>query len=110
MQSTFLAAISHDLRTPLAAIVGAASSLQTQRDKLGAAEQERLLGSIVSEARYLSTCDREHAATGAPGPGRAGFNLDWESMEEIVGAVLARVRQRDVGAPHPVAASRPGCR
>lgn len=32
VQSTFLAAISHDLRTPLAAVVGAASSLQTQRD------------------------------------------------------------------------------
>ncbi len=33
LQSTFLAAISHDLRTPLAAIVGAASALQTQSDK-----------------------------------------------------------------------------
>ena len=54
VQSTFLAAISHDLRTPLAAIVGAASSLQTQRDKLGAAEQDRLLDSILSEATYLS--------------------------------------------------------
>jgi two-component system sensor histidine kinase KdpD len=55
LQSTFLAAISHDLRTPLAAIVGAASSLLTQRDKLALPEQERLLRSIVSEAAYLST-------------------------------------------------------
>ena len=36
IQSTFLAAISHDLRTPLAALMGAASSLQTQRDRLSA--------------------------------------------------------------------------
>ena len=55
LQSTFLAAISHDLRTPLAAIVGAASSLLTQRDKLAPPEQERLLRSIASEAAYLST-------------------------------------------------------
>jgi two-component system sensor histidine kinase KdpD len=34
IQSTYLAAISHDLRTSLAAIVGAASALQTQGDKL----------------------------------------------------------------------------
>ena len=94
VQSTFLAAISHDLRTPLAAIMGAASSLQTQRDKLDAAEQERLVGSIVSESRYLSTLTENTLQLVRLG--NAGrINLDWESMEEIVGAVLARVRQRD---------------
>ena len=94
VQSTFLAAISHDLRTPLAAIMGAASSLQTQRDKLDAAEQERLVGSIVSESGYLSTLTENTLQLVRLG--NAGrINLDWESMEEIVGAVLARVRQRD---------------
>ena len=95
VQSTFLAAISHDLRTPLAAVVGAASSLQTQRDKLSAADQDRLLGSIVSEATYLSTVTENTLQlvqlTNASQPIQRG----WESMEEIVGAVLARVRLRD---------------
>ena len=94
-QSTFLAAISHDLRTPLAAIMGAASSLQTQRDRLPAAEQDRLLASIVSESRYLSTLTENTLQLVRLG--NAGrLNLDWVSMEEVVGAVLARVRQRDV--------------
>ncbi|HXD40461.1 MAG TPA: DUF4118 domain-containing protein [Ramlibacter sp.] len=94
VRSTFLAAISHDLRTPLAAIVGAASSLQTQRDKLAQAEQDRLVGSILSEAGYLSTLTEntlELVRLGSSGR----LNLDWVSMEEVVGAVLARVRQRD---------------
>lgn len=95
VQSTFLAAISHDLRTPLAAVVGAASALQTQRDKLSQAEQNRLLASIVSEASYLSTVTENTLQlvqlTNASQP----IHRDWESMEEIVGAVLARVRQRD---------------
>ena len=95
VQSTFLAAISHDLRTPLAAVVGAASALQTQGDKLSAAEQDRLLGSIVSEASYLSTITENTLQlvqlTNAAQPMRR----DWESMEEIVGSVLARMRQRD---------------
>jgi two-component system sensor histidine kinase KdpD len=94
VQSTFLAAVSHDLRTPLAAIVGAASALQTQRDKLPPAEQERLVASIVSEARYLSTVAEntlQLARLGHPGE----LALDWQSVEEIVGAVLARVRERD---------------
>lgn len=94
LQSTFLAAISHDLRTPLAAVVGAASSLQTQRDKLSPQEQDRLLGSIVSEASYLSAVT-ENTLQLVRLDHSGEINLGWESMEEIVGAVLARIRQRD---------------
>ena len=94
VQSTFLAAISHDLRTPLAAIMGAASSLQMQADKLEPAEQERLLASILGEASYLSTLTENTLQLVRLGnSGR--LELDWVSMEEVVGAVLARVRQRD---------------
>lgn len=94
LRSTFLAAISHDLRTPLAAVVGAVSALQTQRDKLGAAEQERLLASIASEAGYLSSVTENTLQLVRLGSSGA-LRLGWESIEEIVGAVLGRVRQRD---------------
>lgn len=95
LQSTFLAAISHDLRTPLAAIVGAASALQTQRDKLGVAEQDRLLGSIATEATYLSAVTENTLQLVQLTSSAQELRRDWESMEEIVGAVLARVRQHD---------------
>jgi two-component system sensor histidine kinase KdpD len=95
--STFLAAISHDLRTPLAAIVGAASAMQTQRDKLSPPEQERLLTSIAGEAIYLSVVtENTLQLVRLASPGQV-LQRDWESMEEIVGAVLARVRQYDPG-------------
>ncbi|MEI8028867.1 MAG: ATP-binding protein [Comamonadaceae bacterium] len=95
LQSTFLAAVSHDLRTPLAAIVGAASSLQTQREKLSPSEQDRLLGSIASEASYLSTVTENTLQLVRLTSLQKELKRDWESLEEIVGAVLARVRQRD---------------
>lgn len=97
LQSTFLAAVSHDLRTPLAAIVGAASSLQTQREKLSLADQDRLLGSIVSEASYLSTVTENTLQLVRLTSVQKELRRDWESLEEIVGTVLARVRQRDPG-------------
>ncbi len=97
LHSTFLAAISHDLRTPLAAIIGAASSLQTQRDKLALTEQDRLLGSITSEATYLSSVTENTLQLVRLASTNQALRRDWEAMEEIVGAVLARVRQRDPG-------------
>lgn len=95
VQSTFLAAISHDLRTPLAAVVGAASSLQTQRDKLSPAEQDKLLASIVREASYLSTVTENTLQLVQLTNTTQPLQRDWESMEEIVGSVLARLRARD---------------
>lgn len=94
-QSTMLAAIAHDLRTPLATVVGAASSLLTQRDKLKPAEQERLLQSISNEASYLSDVTENTLQLMQMRNTAQTLQRDWESMEEIVGTVLARVRQHD---------------
>lgn len=94
-QNTFLAAISHDFRTPLASIMGAASSLKTQRDKLPLPEQERLTSSILSESQHLATLT-ENTLQLVRLDNAGELNLDWQSIEEIVGAVLARVRARDV--------------
>lgn len=95
LQSTFLAAVSHDLRTPLAAIVGAASSLQTQRDRLTLPEQDRLLDSIINEASYLTEVTENTLQFVRLSSSAQALRRDWEAIEEIVGAVLARVRQRD---------------
>lgn len=93
-QNTFLAAISHDFRTPLAAIVAAASSLQLQRRRLPEAEQDRLLASIVGEADHLVTLTGNTLQL-VRLQDAGELALDWQSVEEIVGSVLARVRARD---------------
>ena len=95
-QNTFLAGLSHDLRTPLSPIVTAASSLLTQRGKLGPGEQQRLAEVILAEAAHLATLT-ENAQHLARLEDAGALRLDWQSVEEIVGAVLRRVRQRAPG-------------
>lgn len=95
VRNTLLAAISHDYRTPLATIMGAASSLETQAERLSPEQRTKLAAGIVEESARLSRLTDntlQLVRLGAPG---VELRCDWESAEEIVGAVLRRVRQRD---------------
>ena len=99
LRYTLLATIAHDLRTPLAAMRSATSSLLTQDERLSPAQRLRLVRTLDDEAEQLhrmaeNTLQLARLAT--PGVVLA---RDWESLEEIVGAVVARVRRRDPAAP-----------
>ena len=50
VRNTLLASISHDFRTPLASILGSATSVLDYGDKLDAAARKDLLGHIKQEA------------------------------------------------------------
>jgi two-component system sensor histidine kinase KdpD len=107
LRSTLLTAVSHDHRTPLAAILGAASSLVDQGDRLSPAQRLRLATAIVDEASHLSRLTDNALQLARLDANADGLRRDWESMEELVGAVLQRVRARDPGrrirarvAPH----------
>lgn len=95
VRNAMLASISHDYRTPLAVILGAASSLQDQGERLSAAQRGRLAAQIVDEVEQLSRMTDntlQLARLDAPG---VTLRLDWESAEEIVGTALAHARRRD---------------
>jgi two-component system sensor histidine kinase KdpD len=96
-RNAMLAAISHDYRTPLATIMGSASALQTQGERLSHAQRQELAARIIDETtRLVRLTDNtlQLARLGAPG---VALRCDWESAEEIVGAALRRVRRRPDG-------------
>ena len=90
LRNTLLAAISHDHRTPLATILGAASSLHDQAERLAPEQRRRLAAIIVDEATQLARLTDntlQLARLDAPG---LSLHKDWESVEEIVGTVVGR--------------------
>lgn len=54
LRTALLSSISHDLRTPLAAILGSATSLKALGDKMNAADRTDLLSTIEEEAERLT--------------------------------------------------------
>ena len=91
MRSGLLSAVSHDLRTPLAAITGAASSLRSQRHQMDQATQQELLESIEQEADRLSRLVNNLLEMTRLESGRVTVKRDWHPLDEIVGAALTRL-------------------
>ncbi len=98
MRSTLLGAIGHDLRTPLAAIHGAAGSLllpgqvseATRRDLLAMIQDEserlaHLLGNLLDLTRLES--------------GALQVQKEWQPLEEVVGSALGRLERRQGSLP-----------
>ncbi len=102
-RNALLSSLSHDLRTPLAAILGSATSLLDERAQLDAATRRDLLTAIQEEAtrlnRYVANLlSMTRLEAGALQPQR-----EWHSVEEVIGAALERAgKQR-----HPVQLALP---
>ena len=91
MRSSLLSAVSHDLRTPLAAITGAASTLRQQRERLSEETRNDLLDSISEEAERLSRLVANLLDMTRFESGGTVLKRDACPLEEIVGTALRRL-------------------
>ncbi|HML07608.1 MAG TPA: DUF4118 domain-containing protein, partial [Xanthobacteraceae bacterium] len=90
LRSALLTSISHDLKTPLAAVLGAAGTLRDLSEKLSAAEKADLLATIIDESERLNRfianlLDMTKLESGAVRP-----NMALHDIGEIVGSALRR--------------------
>jgi two-component system sensor histidine kinase KdpD len=90
LRSTLLSSVSHDLRTPLATITGAASSL-LQDASLGNDSRRELQEAIYEEAVRLNRLVTNLLDMTRLESGSLQLNRDWHSVEELVGSALARL-------------------
>jgi two-component system sensor histidine kinase KdpD len=91
LRNSLLAALSHDLRTPLTVLVGLAESLALTKPPLSPAQLESA-EAIQDEARRMSTLVSNLLDMARIESGEVKLNLQWQPLEEVVGSALNAAR------------------
>ena len=97
IRSTLLASISHDLRTPLAVMSGASSTLAERGERMSAGERAALARSVFDQAREMSAQVDKVLQMTRLETGAIELERDWDSLADIAGAVLRRLAERAAG-------------
>ena len=92
VRNSLLAAVSHDMRTPLAVISGAAGSLVEGGTRLDPAARRDLAQTIVDEATQMTQLVANVLDMTRLESGRAAVRPEWVPLEEVVGAALRRTQ------------------
>ena len=100
LRNTLLSGISHDFRTPLTTIVGAATSLLEQDLRLDAQGRRTLAANILGEARRLHERVSHLLDLTRMEEGAARLNLEWCPADDLIAEALqalgARLDTHDV--------------
>jgi two-component system, OmpR family, sensor histidine kinase KdpD len=91
LRNSLLAALSHDLRTPLTVLLGLAESLAIPKPPLSAAQLE-IAEAIQDEARRMSTLVSNLLEMARIESGEVTLDLQWQPLEEVVGSALDATR------------------
>jgi two-component system sensor histidine kinase KdpD len=91
LRNSLLAALSHDLRTPLTVLLGLAESLAMTKPPLAAAQLETA-EAIQDEARRMSTLVSNLLEMARIESGEVTLDLQWQPLEEVVGSALDATR------------------
>jgi len=94
LRNSLLTSVSHDLRTPLAAITGAATTILEGGGRLDAGTRQELLEAVRDEAERLNRLVQNLLEMTRLESGALTLRRDWHPVEEVVGAALGRAAKR----------------
>jgi two-component system sensor histidine kinase KdpD len=89
LRNTLLASISHDLRTPLTTILGSATSLLQQDDRLDPAARRLLTSSVLGEAQRLHSVMSDLLDLTRMEEGAMQLSCEWCPADDLVNEALA---------------------
>ena len=97
LRSSLLSTVSHDFRTPLASILGASTTLLGA--DLAGGDTRELVETIHEEAEHLHRLITNLLAVTRLESGKVDLHMEWQPLEEVVGAALGRLRDELGGRP-----------
>jgi two-component system, OmpR family, sensor histidine kinase KdpD len=100
MRNSLLSAVSHDLRTPLSAIIGAGSTLLENESSLKTDSRRELVASILDESERLNRLVANLLDMTRLQAGALIVRKQWQPVEEVIGAALGRLSRHLT--THPV--------
>jgi two-component system sensor histidine kinase KdpD len=93
LRAALLSSVSHDLRSPLASVIGAATSLSAYGGSMPASDRAELLEAIRTEAGRLDRYVQNLLDMTRLGAGGLNLQRDWVALDDIVGSALPRARK-----------------
>ena len=94
LRSSLLSAVSHDLRTPLATITGAGTTLRDDRGRLDPGQRAELVDTICTEAERMERLVGNILDMVRIESGGMALRRDWVPLEEVLGSALVRLDAR----------------
>src|SRR5207244_5177209 len=91
LRNSLLSSVSHDLRTPLATITGAATTIPESGSRLDAQTRQELLESVREEADRLNRLVQNLLEMTRVESGELQLRREWHPLEVVIGAALSRV-------------------
>jgi two-component system sensor histidine kinase KdpD len=92
LRSALLASVSHDLRTPLASIVGSATSVLEYSESLGADDRRALLQMVLDEAQRLDRYIQNLLDITRFGQRNFQPQREWADVNDLISSAGARLR------------------
>ncbi|NAX48879.1 DUF4118 domain-containing protein [Photobacterium halotolerans] len=93
IRSALLSSVSHDLKSPLSAMMGAAESLRVFDKQLNEQDRFDLLDTILQESRRLDSYIQNLLDMTKLGHGTLKIERDWVSIDDIIGSALSRLKR-----------------
>lgn len=93
LRSALLSSVSHDLKSPLAAMMGAAESVKLLDKQLSDEDRTELLDTILNESQRLDRYIQNLLDMTRLGHGTLKIERDWVSPQDIISSALQRLKR-----------------